>query len=477
MTGTLTRKTEPHQKCSSSQPDAMGPMAAPPPEMPAQMPMALGRSCGGEHVGEDRQRRRHDERRRHAHDRPGADDHDRRVGHRREHGADEEQQEAGLEGALAAEPVADGAGGEQQAGEDERVGVDHPLQRAGGGVELTGQGGEGHVEAGVADDDDHQAECRARPGSATGARGRRGRSRARCACGGGGVHGTPLQCGRRFRYADVSERYAVQPLIDPRIPDPGCESSRRSAGCHEFRYAGVSWPDPAARTPAGGWSRPRSRPCSTAASRARPSRRSPSGPAWPSRPSTATSARARHWSSRRSARASSSSPRPTPARWPTTSRSCSPATTTRRTGRINELFPLLLDERRRDPGLHAAVRGGAGRAPASAAHRAPAGPAPGRGRPRPRPRHRHGHADRAAHLPAHGPGLRDHRGVHRHRPPGRHRRAALDRTGGRPSPLRPVSGRAGATPTASISSSTTCRSATAVGDGPRRSPMIGASRS
>ena len=47
MTGTLTRNTEPHQKCSSRKPEATGPMAAPPPAMPAQTAMALGRSSGG----------------------------------------------------------------------------------------------------------------------------------------------------------------------------------------------------------------------------------------------------------------------------------------------------------------------------------------------------------------------------------------------------------------------------------------------
>ena len=64
ITGTLTRNTEPHQKCSSRKPEAIGPIAAPPPDMPAQMAMALRPLVGGEHVGQDRQRRRHDERRR-----------------------------------------------------------------------------------------------------------------------------------------------------------------------------------------------------------------------------------------------------------------------------------------------------------------------------------------------------------------------------------------------------------------------------
>jgi hypothetical protein len=44
--GTLTRNTEPHQKCSSSQPLLTMPMAAPEPAKAAQMAMARGRSAG-----------------------------------------------------------------------------------------------------------------------------------------------------------------------------------------------------------------------------------------------------------------------------------------------------------------------------------------------------------------------------------------------------------------------------------------------
>ena len=47
MIGRLTRNTEPHQKCSSSRPEASGPIAAPLPEMPAQMAIALARSRAG----------------------------------------------------------------------------------------------------------------------------------------------------------------------------------------------------------------------------------------------------------------------------------------------------------------------------------------------------------------------------------------------------------------------------------------------
>ena len=43
-TGTLTKKTEPHQKCSSNQPPVMGPAATPMPLTALQIPMALARS-------------------------------------------------------------------------------------------------------------------------------------------------------------------------------------------------------------------------------------------------------------------------------------------------------------------------------------------------------------------------------------------------------------------------------------------------
>ena len=44
--GTLTRKIEPHQKFSSSQPPVMGPAATPTPTMAAHRPIALARGTG-----------------------------------------------------------------------------------------------------------------------------------------------------------------------------------------------------------------------------------------------------------------------------------------------------------------------------------------------------------------------------------------------------------------------------------------------
>src|SRR3954463_540324 len=45
-TGTFTRNTEPHQKCCSSTPPAIGPTAMPMADTPAQTPIALARSRG-----------------------------------------------------------------------------------------------------------------------------------------------------------------------------------------------------------------------------------------------------------------------------------------------------------------------------------------------------------------------------------------------------------------------------------------------
>ena len=45
--GTFTRKTDPHQKCSSSRPDPAGPRAAAPADTPAQVAIALPRSSVG----------------------------------------------------------------------------------------------------------------------------------------------------------------------------------------------------------------------------------------------------------------------------------------------------------------------------------------------------------------------------------------------------------------------------------------------
>ena len=63
-----------------------------------------------------------------------------------------------LQRALAAEPVTEAAGGEEQAGEDDRVAVDDPLELAVGGVQALARGGQRHVEDRVVDADHEEAE-------------------------------------------------------------------------------------------------------------------------------------------------------------------------------------------------------------------------------------------------------------------------------------------------------------------------------
>ena len=147
ITGTLTRNTEPHQKCSSRKPEAIGPIAAPPPETPAQIAMACVRSWAGNTLV----RIDSVEGITNAAARPMTARAPMTMPDVSANAANTaptmNSDEAELEGALAAEAVADGAGGEEHAGEDQRVGVDHPLQRRRRGVELAGQRRQRDVEA------------------------------------------------------------------------------------------------------------------------------------------------------------------------------------------------------------------------------------------------------------------------------------------------------------------------------------------
>ena len=112
-----------------------------------------------EDVGQDRQRGRHDQRPADAHERPAGH---QLQGARRQRGrrrADGEQDDADLQGALAAEPVAEAARRQQQSGEHERVGIDDPLDLAVRGVEIADQRRDRHVEDRVVHDDDQQGEA------------------------------------------------------------------------------------------------------------------------------------------------------------------------------------------------------------------------------------------------------------------------------------------------------------------------------
>ena len=136
VTGTLIANADPHQKFSTSQPPSTSPSAPPPPAMPAQMPMALARSLRREAVDEDAERCRHHQCAADSHDSTGGDDLSRRIGEEGGVGrGGTEQDDARLHEPLAPEAVAQSAGGEEHAGEDQRVGVDDPLLLAVGEAE------------------------------------------------------------------------------------------------------------------------------------------------------------------------------------------------------------------------------------------------------------------------------------------------------------------------------------------------------
>src|SRR5205807_1283708 len=112
-----------------------------------------------EDVGDDGERLRHDRGAAQAHRGPREDQLLGRPRVGREQRRDAEQRQPDHEHALATELVADHAEREQQAGEDQRVGVDGPfeltLTRAEAPARV-GDGRHGHVKDGVVDDDGEQ---------------------------------------------------------------------------------------------------------------------------------------------------------------------------------------------------------------------------------------------------------------------------------------------------------------------------------
>ena len=129
--GMLTRKIEPQEKCSSSQPPLIGPTATPTPTMAAHSPIALARCAGlGEDIRDQRERGREDHRRADAHSGTCPDQAVRRAHLCRNGGGDRKQREPAAEKAASAEAVSQAACRQHQTGHDEGVGVDDPLQLA-----------------------------------------------------------------------------------------------------------------------------------------------------------------------------------------------------------------------------------------------------------------------------------------------------------------------------------------------------------
>jgi hypothetical protein len=117
-----------------------------------------------EQVGDDRQRGRHDQRRPDTHAGARGDEDVHRPGERRPRRSRSEEQHTGQEHALAAPPVAEAAGNEQQAGKDQDVGVDDPLQVGRRRVESAHQGRQRDVEDRVVQRDQQQRHAQHREG-------------------------------------------------------------------------------------------------------------------------------------------------------------------------------------------------------------------------------------------------------------------------------------------------------------------------
>ena len=115
-----------------------------------------------EHVGEDGERRGHDQRGADPHHRAGRDELTHVVRHRRRRRREAEDDEADGERALAAVAVTEGPEGEEQAGEHEGVGVDDPLEVADAGTELAHHRGQRDVDDRVVDDDHEHAHAQHR---------------------------------------------------------------------------------------------------------------------------------------------------------------------------------------------------------------------------------------------------------------------------------------------------------------------------
>ena len=158
--GTLTRKIDPYQKCSSSAPPTIGPNATAMPDVAPQIPSAFCRSDGSgktlvrmARLAGKMKAAATPISARAAISEPVVCD---ARGRRREQA---EEDQADLHGALAAQPVPDAAAGQQQAGEGQAVGVDDPLQRRDGRAQVAVQRGQRHVDDGVVDHDQEDGEA------------------------------------------------------------------------------------------------------------------------------------------------------------------------------------------------------------------------------------------------------------------------------------------------------------------------------
>ena len=154
------RNTDPHQKWTKRKPPSIGPMATPSPAVAGPDPDGAGSlSICREHVGQDRQRGGHQGRRPHSHDRPGPDEPVRRARPRRQGRPAPEDDEATHEDPLAPYPITECSEAQQQTSEEDRKGIDDPLQLGRGRVQVADDRRQGHVENRVVEADQQQGDA------------------------------------------------------------------------------------------------------------------------------------------------------------------------------------------------------------------------------------------------------------------------------------------------------------------------------
>ena len=143
--GSVTRKTEPHSKCSSRNPETSGPSAAMAPPSADHRAIERVRAGPGPQGGDQREGRRVGHAGGHAAEDPGDDQDLDRRGERREEAGRDRQQHAEDEHQLAAVAVAEGAEPEDRRRQPERVADRHQVERGLRRVERLADGGQGDV--------------------------------------------------------------------------------------------------------------------------------------------------------------------------------------------------------------------------------------------------------------------------------------------------------------------------------------------
>ena len=119
----------------------------------------LAALLGWEDRRDNREGDGHDQCRRHAQDGAERNQRARRMDEKRRERGNAEQRKHGCEQRLAPEAVTDRARGQEQGREDDRVGVDDPLELSLGSAGVPGDPGQRDVEAGDGCHDHHHGEA------------------------------------------------------------------------------------------------------------------------------------------------------------------------------------------------------------------------------------------------------------------------------------------------------------------------------